>query len=161
MAKLIDNLEKKSKEHFKTLENNNKILKDEFKSIYHIGGCFPGILYGNPRVHNIVTDNIPKFRLMLSAIGTPVYKLAKFLVSILLPHTVSDYTFKDLFSFVRDVFNFDHNIFMASLDAELLFTKISIDETIKNAVDDLFSNNMYQGRLSKSELYYILKLETL
>ena len=117
MAKLIDNLEKKSKEHFKTLENNNKILKDEFKSIYHIGGCFPGILYGNPRVHNIVTDNIPKFRLILLAIGTPAYKLAKFLVPVLSPHTVSDYTFKDLFSFVRDVFNFDHNIFMASLDA--------------------------------------------
>ena len=49
---------------------------------------------------------------------------------------------------------------MASLDVELLFTNIPIDETIKNAVEDLLSNNMYQGRLSKSELYYLLKLAT-
>ena len=53
-----------------------------------------------------------------------------------------------------------HNLFMASLDVELLFTNIPIDETIKNAVEDLLSNNMYQGRLSKSELYYLLKLAT-
>ena len=53
-----------------------------------------------------------------------------------------------------------HNLFMASLDVELLFTNIPIDETIKNAVEDLLSNNMYQERLSKSELYYLLKLAT-
>ena len=39
---------------------------------------------------------------------------------------------------------------MASLDVESLFTKIPLDKTIKNAVDDLFSNNVYQGKLSKS-----------
>ena len=49
---------------------------------------------------------------------------------------------------------------MASLDVESLFTNIPIDETIKNAVDNLFSNNMYQGKLSKSDLYYHLKLPT-
>ena len=59
-----------------------------------------------------------------------------------------------------EVVNFDHNFVMASLDVESLFINIHIDETIKNAVDDLFSNNMYQGRLSKSELYYLLKLAT-
>ena len=37
---------------------------------------------------------------------------------------------------------------MASLDAESLFTNIPIDETIKNAVDDSFPYNMYQGNLS-------------
>ena len=49
---------------------------------------------------------------------------------------------------------------MARLDVESLFTNIPIDETIKNAVDDLFSNNMYQGKPSKSDLYYLLKLAT-
>ena len=82
------------------------------------------------------------------------------MVPILLPLTVNDYTVKDSFSFAKEVVNFDHSIFMANLDAESLFTNISIDETIKNAVDDLFSNNMYQGKLSKSELYYLLKLAT-
>ena len=40
---------------------------------------------------------------------------------------------------------------MASLDVESLFTKISLDKTIKNGVDDLFSNNVYQGKISKSD----------
>ena len=42
---------------------------------------------------------------------------------------------------------------MVSLDVESLFTSFPIDETIKNAVEDLFSNNMYQGKLPKSEVY--------
>ena len=47
---------------------------------------------------------------------------------------------------------------MVSLDVESLFTNIPVDKTIKNAVDDLFSNNMYQEKLSKSNLYDLLKL---
>ena len=43
---------------------------------------------------------------------------------------------------------------MASLDVEALFTNIPIDETNKNGVDDLFSNSMFQGKLSKSKLFY-------
>ena len=39
-------------------------------------------------------------------------------------------------------------------------TNIPVDETIKNAVDDLFSSNMYLGKLSQGELYYLLKLAT-
>ena len=49
---------------------------------------------------------------------------------------------------------------MASLDVGSLFTNIPIDETIKNAVDDLFSSNMYRGKLSKNELDYLLRLAT-
>ena len=44
----IVNVEKKLKEHFKTLEKDNKISEDEFKSICSIG-TRPGILYGNLR----------------------------------------------------------------------------------------------------------------
>ena len=49
---------------------------------------------------------------------------------------------------------------MASLDVKSLFTKIPVDETIKNAVDYLFSSNMYRGKLCRSEPYYLLKLAT-
>ena len=62
---------------------------------------------------------------------------------ILLPLTVNDYTVKDTFTFAKEVIDFDHNLFVASLDVESLFTNIPVDETIKNAVDDLFSSNMY------------------
>ena len=47
----------------------------------------------------------------------------------------------------REVINFDHNLFMASLDVEMLLTNIPMDETIKNAINNLFSNKMYQGKL--------------
>ena len=83
---------------------------------------------------------------------------ARYLVPILSPLTVNDYTVKDSFTFAKEVINFDYNLFMDSLDVELLFTNIPIDETIKNAVDDLFSSNMYRGKLSNSKLYYLLKL---
>ena len=69
------------------------------------------------------------------------------------PLTVNDYTIKDSFTFAKEVINFDHNLFMASLDVESLFTKIPVDETIKDAVDDLFCSNIYRRKLSKSELY--------
>ena len=76
------------------------------------------------------------------------------------PLTVNDYTVKDYFTFAKEVINFDHNLFMASLDVESLFANFPVDETIKNAVNDLFPSNMYRGKLSKSELYYLLKLAT-
>ena len=123
-------------------------------------GTRPGILYGQTKVHKTVINNIPQFRLIFSAINTLVYKLPKYLVPILSPLTVNDYTVKDSFTFAKEVTNFDRNLFMASLDVESLFTNIVVDEAIKNAVDDLLSSNMYQGKLSKSELYYLLKLAT-
>ena len=49
---------------------------------------------------------------------------------------------------------------MASLDVESLFTNISLEETIKNCVNDLFSNNFYSGRLSRKDLYDLLKIAT-
>ena len=82
------------------------------------------------------------------------------MVPILSPLTVNDYNVKDSFTFAKEVINFDHNPFMDSLDAESVFTNIPVDETIKNAVDDLFPGTMYQGKLSKSEFYYLLKVAT-
>ena len=62
------------------------------------------------------------------------------MVPILSPLIVDDYTVKDSFTFAKEVINFDHNLFMASLDVESLFTNIPLDETIKNEDDDLFSS---------------------
>ena len=45
-------------------------------------GSRPGILYGNPKVHKPVVDNMPKLRPILSTINTPGYNLAKFLMPI-------------------------------------------------------------------------------
>ena len=43
---------------------------------------------------------------------------------------------------------------------ESLFTNIPLKETIKNYVNDLFSNNFYSGKLSRKDLRDLLKLAT-
>ena len=100
----VVNLENKLKEHFKTVENNNKILEDKFKSICPIG-THPSILYGLPKVHKIVIDSIPNFRPILSVIVTLICKLANFLAPILSPRTFNDYTVEDSFSFAKEIVN--------------------------------------------------------
>ena len=68
-------------------------------------------------------------------------KLAKFLVPILTPLTLTDYTIKDLFSFAEEVSSFDCAHYMTSFDIESLFTNIPLEETINICVDKLFENN--------------------
>ena len=77
----IVNLEKKLKEHFKTLERDNKISEDEFKSICPIG-TRPGILYGQPKVHKTVINNIPQFRPILSAINIHLFIFGSYFVTV-------------------------------------------------------------------------------
>ena len=117
-------------------------------------------MYHNPKVHKKVVNNTPKFLLILSAINTSRCFLAKYLNPILSPLTTKEFTVKDSFDFVEEVVNYDHNLYIASLDAESLFTNISLEETVKNCVNDLFSNNFYSGKLSRKNLYDLLKLAT-
>ena len=49
---------------------------------------------------------------------------------------------------------------MASLDIESLFTNIPLEETTKNCVNDLFSSNVYSGKLSRKDLSDLLKVAT-
>ena len=49
---------------------------------------------------------------------------------------------------------------MASLDVESLFTNIPLEKTIKNCVNDLFSNSFHSGKLSRKDLYELLTLAT-
>ena len=65
-------------------------------------GYHPGILYGQAKVHKPVINNCPSCRPILDAINTPWYKLAKFLVPILSPLAINEYTTKDSFAFAKD-----------------------------------------------------------
>ena len=91
-------------------------------------GSRPGILYDSARVHK---PNIDHW-IILSAIGTPTYNVAKFLVPI------NEFTVHDSFLFAEEVANFDANYIMANLDVESLLTNIPLGETIENCVNDLF-----------------------
>ena len=86
--------------------------------------------------------------------------LAKYLNLILSPLTTNDFIVKNSFGFAEEVFNYDRNLCMASLDVESLFTNIPLEETVKNCVNDLISNNFYSGKLSRKDLYDLLKLAT-
>ena len=144
----IINVEKKFKQLFKDLLDNDKISKDEYDKICPKGSR-PGILYGNPKIHKPVVDNLPKFRPILSAINTPGYNLAKFLIPILEPLTHNEFTIKDSFSFAKEITTYDSSLYMAVLDVESLFINISFNETINNCVSHLTINIVILGNSAK------------
>ena len=84
-------------------------------------------------------ENCPA-RPIMSTIGTYNYRLAKFLVPILQPLTVNQYTVHSSFSFVKEItcFKSDNKTVMASFDVSNLFTNIPLDETITILSDTLF-----------------------
>ena len=84
----------------KNLRDKKEISIEQYKDLSR-SGSRPGIMYGLAKVHKIVRDGLPSFRPILSAIGTPTYKPAKFLVPILEPLTTNEYTIKDSFHICR------------------------------------------------------------
>ena len=103
---------------------------------------------------------MPKFRPILPAINTPGYNLAKFLIPILEPLTHNEFTTKDSNSFAKDITAYDGSLYMASLDVESLFTNIPLNETINNCVSDLHNKNLYNGKLSKKDLFKLPETAT-
>ena len=59
----------------KSLEDQGETSEKEKNDLYP-SGSKPGVLYGLPKIHKTLQDGIPSFRPILSAIGTPTYKLA-------------------------------------------------------------------------------------
>ena len=100
---------------------------------------------------------MPKFRPIVSAINTPGYNLAKFLIHILEPLTDNEFTVKDSFSFAKEITKYDSSLFIASLDVGLLFTTIPLKETINNGVSDLHNKNLYNRKLNKYDLLKLLE----
>ena len=145
--------EKKVIDLIKRLENEGKISEKEYELIYPRGSR-PGILHGSPKVHKPVINNCPKFRPILSTIGTPTYKLAQFLVPILSPLTSNEYSF----SFPNEVSSFCPDHFMASLDVKSLFTNIPLNEVIDICIDDLFCDTNMIHNLDHNDMRELLTL---
>ena len=85
-------------------------------------GSQPGVLYGLCKVHKGSDGQSPPFRPILSAINTPSYKIAKFLVPMLSELTKNKYVSKDSFEFAKNVREQNPDLFMASYDIDSLFT---------------------------------------
>ena len=88
------------------------------KSIKPVG-TWPGTTYGLYKVHKQEVDGCSPFRPILSALQTPTYNLAKFLVPILDPLTKNEYTVKDSFHFAEEIYEQDPSLSMGSLDGYL------------------------------------------
>ena len=117
-------------------------------------------MYGLAKVHKQLVNGFPKLRPILSAINTPTYKIAQFLVNIMEPLTKDQYTVKDSFEFCNDIRSQNQTKFMASFDIDSLFTNIPLDETITICCNKLFeSQNLVEG-LSKSQFRSLLELAT-
>ena len=86
----------------KILETRREIFIEQYRDLSP-SGSRPGIMYGLAKVHKIVTDGLPFFRPIWSPIGTPAYKLVKFLVPVLEPLKTNEYTIKESFTFAEEL----------------------------------------------------------
>lgn len=127
----------------------NSISQLAYDTIRPVGSQRPK-MYGLPKTHKA---GIP-LRPVLSLIGSPQHKLAKWLVSELQPvlHRFSKYCVKDSFSFSTIVNNFDLNSssslsspFMCSFDVKSLFTNVPLLEVIDICVHEMYSGDIKQS----------------
>ena len=93
------NHEKRINEILKSLKSPGSLSDKQYKQYKKIKavGSRPGALYGLCKVQKAIFDVCLPFRPVLSAIGTPTYKIAKFLVPILSWLTINEFTVKDFF----------------------------------------------------------------
>ena len=98
----------------------------------------------------------------MSAIGTFIYNLCKFLVPILEPITTNEFTLKNSYALTEELkrLRFDHPVYMASFDITSLYTCIPLDETIDICVSSLIDENGSFINLNRSELSTMLDLAT-
>ena len=100
------------------------------------------------------------FRPILSAIETPMYKIAKFLVPILKDLTCNECSVKDSFDFAKETLQQSSDCFMESLDITSLFTNIPLDGTIINCSNELFDKKQYVSNLDQASFEKLLVLAT-
>ena len=151
------NIEKQITDLLKQLNDSQVISHTEYKKLKPRGSRF-GILYGLCKIHKSLIDNCPPFRPILSAIKTPSYNIAKFLVPILEPITTNKFTIKNSFEFAKDVINQDSGLYMASLDVESLFTNIPLEETINISCDSLFSNEAKINNFNRNDFEKLFRM---
>ena len=144
----ITNLEKRITTDLKLLKDKEIIGKATYKNIKPVGSI-PGVLCELGKVHKEAKNGLPPSHPILSAIGTPIYKLAKLLLPFLTSLTQNVYTVRDSFHFAEEICKQDPNLYMASLDDHSLFTNISLDETIDICIDSLCKNDENSPEIPK------------
>ena len=130
-------------------------METDYKKLKPRASSF-GVLYGFCKTHKKVLDKCPPFRPILSAIKTPSYNLAKFLVPLIELITKNIFTVKK-FEFSGEICEQNPEYFMTSLDVESLFTNIPLEETIKICCDSLYKNQELLCNIIKSQFEKLLR----
>ena len=80
-----------------------------------------------------------------------MFKLGKFLISILEPFTVNEYTLKNSYHFYKDYKYFKPRAgnFMVSFDVSSLYTNVPVTETIAIIPDRIFKDTDFFMVLTK------------
>ncbi len=150
----IVNCEDRIRSFLRTLIHKQTITEETYSSIAPKGSV-PGKLYGLCKVHK---QGFP-LRPILSAIGTPQYCIAKFLVPLLRDVTENQWTVKDSFTFAKELTSLDSTgLVMGSLDVESLFTNVPLEETIGIVVDQLFKESDVVSGFTKADLTRLLDI---
>ena len=74
--------------------------------------------------------------------------------------TSNEVTLKDSFQFAKVICEKNSHLYMASLDVDLLFTNVPLDETIGICTQRLFENGSTVCGLNKKEITETLSLTT-
>ena len=151
------NIEKQITDLLKQLNDSQVISDTEYKKLKPRDSRF-GILYGLCKIHKSLIDNCPPFRHILSAIKTPSYNIAKYLVPILEPISTNKFTIKNSFEFAKEVIEQDSGLYMASLDVESFFTNIPLEETINISCDSLFSNEAKINNFNRNDFEKLFRM---
>src|ERR1700761_3988663 len=154
--KLTQRLESRLNKTLLTFHIAGKFDRNIYNDLRAVGSS-PGKLYGLPKTHK---SGVP-LRPILSALTCHNYKLAKFLVPLLSPLAVSEYTVTDAFSFANEIQQrVDHDKhFMISLAIESLFTNVPVRETIDIILSKFNPNDscIYHG-FNRKDFQTLLEL---
>ena len=151
--RLVDNI-------LDTLYEKNAITRD-IKTTLTPDQPSPARLYGLPKFHKALVGGLPNYRPSISQIGSPTYKIAKYLLDFISPITKNEYTLKDSFEFVSMIDKQDHNSFRCSFDIDSLFTNVPLEETKEIVIKNVFGRKRKINGLSKSDFRDLLKLATM
>ena len=98
------NHEEHINKQLKSISKNASLTEQRYKKVKAVGSN-QGVLYGLWKVHKAVVDMCLHFRPILSAIGTPSHKLAKYIVPKLTSITANKFSVKDSFCFSEEIVN--------------------------------------------------------
>ena len=145
------------------LKKDGFFTETDYYKIYP-NGTNPARIYGLPKMHKYKpTDTFPKFRPIVSSIGTFNYNLSKFLCNLLSPLTPNCYSCKDTFTFLNDLHNANlSNKYFVSYDVTSLFTNIPLHETIELSVNLILTSypNLKINKKDLTKLFHYTTSQT-